>query len=343
MNKTRFSMGKIGMLTAGLFAAGAGMAQAKSTLTVFTTIEPEVMKFYKTGFEKANPDIEIKWVRESAGVITNRLLADKGGADVVAGLAATSLSLLAQRNMLLAYEPKGFKQLNKAYSDQARPPTWTGNNVWGSTICFNNERGGALKLPKPKSWKDLHNPAYKGQIVMPHPVSSGTGFLDVSAWLQLWGEAEGWKYMDALHENVAFYTHSGSAPCKLAGEGKVAVGISFDFRAGLEIRSGKPITAIFPSEGLGWDVGANAIPKNSSNIAGAKKLVDWMASKEANAIYGNFYAIVAYPGQVRKMDGIPANYETLLIKKNDFNWAAKNRERILAEWSKRYGAKSEPK
>jgi iron(III) transport system substrate-binding protein len=29
--------------------------------------------------------------------------------------------------------------------------------------------------------------------------------------------------------------------------------------------------------------------------------------------------------------------------KNDFNWAAKNRARILDEWNKRYGTKSEPK
>jgi len=27
----------------------------------------------------------------------------------------------------------------------------------------------------------------------------------------------------------------------------------------------------------------------------------------------------------------------------DFAWAAKNRDRILAEWSKRYEAKAEPK
>jgi iron(III) transport system substrate-binding protein len=340
MNKhTRIS--KIGMLVAGMFVAGAAIGQAKTTLTVFTTIEPEVMKFYKTGFEKAHPNIEIKWVRDSAGAITTRLLSDKSGADVVAGLAATSLALLAQRNMLMPYEPKGFDKLTRAYSDPARPPTWTGNNVFGSTICFNTARQSALKLPRPKSWKDLLNPAYKGQIVMPSPATSATGFIDVSAWLQLWGEVEGWKYMDALHQNVAYYTQSGSAPCKLAGQGKVAVGISIEFRAGLEIRGGKPIEAIFPSEGLGWDVGATAIPRSSGKVEEAKKLVDWMVSKEANAIYGTFYAVTAYPGHVKKMDGIPANYETLLIKKNDFNWAAKNRERILAEWTKRYGAKME--
>ena len=46
---------------------------------------------------------------------------------------------------------------------------------------------------------------------MPNPASSGTGYLDVTGWLQMWGDADGWKFMDALHENIAQYTHSGSA------------------------------------------------------------------------------------------------------------------------------------
>ena len=39
---------------------------------------------------------------------------------------------------------------------------------------------------------------------------------------------------------------------------------------------------------------------------------------------------------------MPADCEKRLVK-NDFDWSAKNRERILAEWTKRYDAKSEPK
>ena len=31
------------------------------------------------------------------------------------------------------------------------------------------------------------------------------------------------------------------------------------------------------------------------------------------------------------------------MTKNDFQWAATNRAKILAEWEKRYDAKSEPK
>ena len=39
------------------------------------------------------------------------------------------------------------------------------------------------------------------------------------------GEAEGWKFMDALHENIAVYTHSGSAPCVQAAKGERVAGI----------------------------------------------------------------------------------------------------------------------
>ena len=39
---------------------------------------------------------------------------------------------------------------------------------------------------------------------------------------------------------------------------------------------------------------------------------------------------------------LPADLEKKLIK-NNFAYAAKNREKILAEWQKRYDTKSEPK
>src|SRR5204862_1746171 len=116
-------------LCAAALAAAAGTAlaqQGKTSLLVYTALETDAMKLYKDGFEKANPDIEVKWVRDSTGIVTAKLLAEKANpqADVVAGLAASSLALLQQEGMLLPYEPKGFKDLNPAYSDSARPPAW---------------------------------------------------------------------------------------------------------------------------------------------------------------------------------------------------------------------------
>lgn len=333
------------LMSAMALAAGVATAQPKTALLVYTAIESDAMKAYKDGFEKANPDVEIRWVRDSTGVVTAKLLAEKNNpqADVVLGVAASSLALLSQEGMLMPYTPTGFKDLNPAYSDQARPPAWVGMDVWGATVCFNTVEAKKLNLPKPESWKDLTKPIYKGQIVMPHPASSGTGYLDVTAWMQMFGEAEGWKYMDALHQNIAQYTHSGSKPCTMAGTGEFPIGISFEFRAHQVKRTGAPVELIFPKEGLGWDIEASGIMKGTKNLAAAKKLADWMTTKEANQISATWWAIVAYPGIAKKVDGIPENYEKMLVPNNDFNWSAKNRARILAEWSGRYNAKAEKK
>jgi iron(III) transport system substrate-binding protein len=326
-------------------ALSASLALAQRTpILVYTALETDQLKSYKDTFEKAVKDVEIRWVRDSTGVITAKLLAEKNNpqADVVFALAATSLLVLEQEGMLTPYAPKGVEALNPRFVDTKKPPMWVGMDVWGATICFNTVEAKKRNLPKPESWKDLLKPVYKGQITMPHPASSGTGFLDVTAWLQMFGEAEGWKYMDALHENIAQYVHSGSKPCRQAGAGEFVMGISFEYRANATKASGAPIDLIFPKEGVGWDMEASAIMKASKKQEAARKLMDWGVTREANELYAKGYAIVAMPGVAKPLPNVPANYEQMLVK-NDFGWAAKNRDRILAEWEKRYNAKAEPK
>jgi iron(III) transport system substrate-binding protein len=333
------------LLALSSLALSASLVLAQRTpILVYTALETDQLKSYKDTFEKAVKDVEIRWVRDSTGVITAKLLAEKNNpqADVVFALAATSLLVLEQEGMLTPYAPKGVEALNPRFVDTKKPPMWVGMDVWGATICFNTVEAKKRNLPKPESWKDLLKPVYKGQITMPHPASSGTGFLDVTAWLQMFGEAEGWKYMDALHENIAQYVHSGSKPCRQAGAGEFVMGISFEYRANATKASGAPIDLIFPKEGVGWDMEASAIMKASKKQEAARKLMDWGVTREANELYAKGYAIVAMPGVAKPLPNVPPNYEQMLVK-NDFGWAAKNRDRILAEWEKRYNAKAEPK
>jgi iron(III) transport system substrate-binding protein len=329
------AVGKL-LAAAGLALAAFGVAAQKTQLTVYTALETDQLKAYQAGFEKANPNIEIVWVRDSTGVITARLLAEKANpkADLVMGVAATSLAIFDAEGMLVSYAPPGLNRIAPQYRDSKNPPAWVGMDVWGATICFNTAEAAKRNIPKPETWKDLLKPVYKGQIVMPHPASSGTGFFDVSAWLQMWGEADGWKYMDGLH--------AGSRPCASAANGEYVVGISFEYRANREKAQGKPIELVFPKEGLGWDLEATAIHKGTKNLAAAQKLLDWMVTDDAMALFASNFAIVAVPSLSKPLPNVPADYGSRLVK-NDFAWAAKNRDRILAEWSKRYESKAAPK
>ena len=330
-------------LAAGLLAACAFQAQANTELTVYTALEAEQLKAYKDAFEAQNPDIEIKWVRDSTGIVTAKLLAEKDRpqADAVWGLAASSLAILNQQDMLQPYSPTNLANIGANYRDASNPPAWVGMDVWAATICFNTIEAEKQNLPKPVSWEDLTNPVYQGKIVMPNPASSGTGYLDVSAWLQTFGEAQGWAYMDKLHANIGQYTHSGSKPCKLAASGEFPIGISFEYPAVQLKRKGAPLDIVLPKEGLGWEIEATGIIKGTKHLDAAKKLADFSASREAMDLYKANFAVLAQAGIAEPFQELPADYEQRLIK-NDFNWASDNRDRILAEWRKRYDGKSEP-
>ncbi|RXZ45665.1 putative 2-aminoethylphosphonate ABC transporter substrate-binding protein [Crenobacter cavernae] len=332
-------------LAAALGLAFAGTAAyAATSLTVYTALEADQIKPYKEAFEKANPDVELRFVRESTGIITAKLLSEKNNpqADAVWGLAATSLQVLADQGMLQGYAPKGLAALTPTFRDKANPPRWVGMDVWAATICFNTVEAAKKNLPKPESWADLAKPIYKNQVVMPHPASSGTGFLDVSAWLQMFGDKKGWDYMDRLHGNIAQYVHSGSKPCKMAAAGEYPIGISFEYRGAQLKEKGAPIDLVFPKEGLGWDLEATSIVKGTKNLAAAQKLADFAASRPAMELYEKNYAVVAMPGVAKPNPLLPANYEKKLVK-NDFTWAAKHRDAILKEWSRRYESKAEAK
>ena len=299
---------------------------------------------FKSKIEAAIPDVEIVWVRDSTGVITARFLAEKDNprADIVLALAATSLLLFEKQNLLEEYKPAGAEALKPSYRDTAGPYTWTGMDAFLAVVCFNTVESKKVNLAAPTSWDDLLKPEFKNNIVMPHPASSGTGYLMVAAWLQIMGEAKAWAYMDKLHDNIAVYTHSGSAPCVQAAKGERLLGIGFDMRGAKEKSNGAPIDVILPKEGAGWDMEASSIVKGTKNLAAAKKVMDWVATKSANELYGSYYALVAHP----EVKSAPPNYPTdaeVKMAKNDFTWMADNRERILAEWSKRYEGKAAPK
>ena len=125
---------------------GAG----KTQLLVYTALETDQLKAYQEGFNKVHPDIEIKWVRDSTGVITAKLLAEKANpqADVVMGVAASSLALLNNQGMLIPYAPLNLDAIMSQYRDKKNPPAWFGMDVWGATVCFNTVEAAEARHPQ---------------------------------------------------------------------------------------------------------------------------------------------------------------------------------------------------
>lgn len=322
----------------------SGCSQSGPSLMVYTALEHDQIPRYLVSFQKKYPKIKVNVVRDSTGIIAARLLAERERpvADVVWGLAASHLLLLERENLFAPYAPKGLERIEPRFRDNADPPRWVGIDAYMTGIVVNTIEAKKKNLPIPTSYADLVKPVYRGMLVMPNPASSGTGFLTVSAFLQVFGEEKGWDYMEKLHANMALYTHSGSKPAKLAGQGEYPIGISFGYRGIIQKRRGEPVRTVFPREGSGWELEANALVKKKSIQPAAKLFLDWAISDAAMAEYGKSFAVLAVKEQHQVPEGFPSRPRKQLIR-NDLRWAATRREAILTEWNRRFATKSEAK
>ena len=338
-----------GAVGVAFLVAGTGIAQAAgtTTVTVYTALQPEQLPVYQQAFEATHPNIKIEWVRDTEAGITARLLAEKDDpqADAIWGLEASYLMQVDRNGQLEHYRPSGYDLIKDDFKDRRTGwPTWVGMDAWASAICFNSAVAAKHNIPKPESWKDLMNPAYKGQIVMPSASASDTGYMAVGGWLQTFGDIGAWDFMDLLHENVGSYLPSGAKACAAVATGDYAVGISFPY-AGVKLAAnGSPVEVILPKEGLGWEMEATAVVKGAKHLQAAQAVADFSSSAAANAIYNGYYQILARTDvAVTLPDNYPNGEEALLVTPNDFMAEAVKRQAILKEWEKRYGGKAAPK
>lgn len=332
------------LLSATLAVTGIGVQAAQAEeLTVYSAHAKEHFAELIAAFQATEPDLKINQILESTGPITARLLAEDQNtrADVILGLSVTSLVMLEKRGMLMQYAPEGLDQIKELFRDnESDPPHWVGSDAWASALCYNKVEGESQGAPEPAAWKDLIKPEYKGLVTMPNPNSSAAGLLAVVGWMELFGEDGAWEYMDALHENISQYVHSGSKPCRMAATGEAVVGIAYPVPGVAAINDGAPLSVVIPEEGIGSDIEGVSILAGARNVEAAKRLADFAASEEAAKIDNKYYALVGREGVSEPVPNYPEGEEEALIP-IDYYWVSENRDRILAEWQKRYGVKDE--
>ena len=135
---------------AALSAVAFGASAQKTQLTVYTALETDQLKAYQAGFEKANPNIEITWVRDSTGIITAKLLAEKNNpkADVVMGVAATSMAIFDTEGMLVPYAPAGLNRIAAAVPRSEEPAGLGRHGRVGRDDLLQHRRSGQAQHPE---------------------------------------------------------------------------------------------------------------------------------------------------------------------------------------------------
>src|SRR5947207_15646502 len=87
--------------------AAPALAQ-KTELLVYTALETDQIKAYEEAFYKAVPDVTLKWVRDSTGVITAKVIAEKANPqdELVVGTSASRMPVFGNEGVLQGYAAK---------------------------------------------------------------------------------------------------------------------------------------------------------------------------------------------------------------------------------------------
>lgn len=320
-------------------AIGAALAVSATALaeeiTVYTSLEEDEVAHYLEIAKQDMPDLEVNVLRLSTGDLGARILAESDNPrhDVIWGWALTNMLDPRILELTESYQPAGIDRVPERFRDSEG--RWFAPQGYMATFCVNKPRLEEIGAPMPTSWNDLLDPAFEGEVVMPNPVSSGTGYLQIASLIQGMGEDKGWQFLEDLDANIGQYIKSGSRPCRVARAGEYTVGASFAFIALKSIEEGYPIEMVIPSEGAGYEMEANALMASSTKKDAARQFLDWTLSDNAVAAYAKYKALVSVKGapmsQAALDAGLPENVEDVLFPM-DFEKSAQERSDILDRW-----------
>lgn len=321
-------------LSACSWFVDAQASPEEGKLLVYTTLRADETESYLADFQIAYPNIEVETVSMSAAGLIAQMLTerDEPKADLLWGVGLTSALYLEWNDLLKPYAPVGLTRVEERFRDTNQPPYWVGNSVALTAFCVNPDEIARLGARKPTGWQDLLDPSYRRAILMADPATADTGLMAVMGILELLGEQEGWRYLDALHPNIAFYAEDETEPCQLVDQGDYAIGIAKAFD-----NLGK-VEMVYPREQTGWELYVSALVRKEAIAPAARTFLDWSISDPVMRLYTRKNALTAAPTGLSAPAEYPAHPEQLMIDRN-MPWSAANRERILAEWQRRYGDK----
>jgi iron(III) transport system substrate-binding protein len=244
----------------------------------------------------------------------------------------------AEQGLSTEYKSPLLPQLYPWAQQQAAQSAYKTVGIYSGPLGFgyNTELVAKKKLPIPKTWADLLNPVYKGDIQVANPASSGTAYTMIATLVQLMGEDKAFDYLKGLHKNVSQYTRSGTGPIKAVARGETAISVSFVHDAPGEKMQGFPIETVTPSDGTGAEIGSMSLIKGARNLDAAKKFYDWALSPATQEMGAAAKQFQLPSNKATKVDARVPDFKKIKFINYDYAkyGASAERRRLIARWEK---------
>lgn len=317
------------VLISAVLGAGNPSALAADEVRIYTYMLP--IQDELTKFLSENTGTQVKTLGLSGGELWARVQAEKPniGADVIFGFGPGPAILGKREGLWVAYpDAPAWRDIHPRYKD--KEGFWYDLGTSSFVLVGNKDLLAKKGLKMPESWFDLLDPKWKGEIVMPSPITSGTAFMINASFLQLFGWDKGWDFLEKLGKNVGQYTKSGNAPLEDVGRGEYMLGLTSDEKVPQRLQQGFPIYWTAPKEGIGYEGNIVAIVKGTKVLDAAKRIVDFAGTEK-------FQRWIAQYGYLSARDMPNPMYTTKpKFIEYSYEWAADNHARVIETWKSKF-------
>ena len=275
--------------------------KGEGKVSFYSALELNVAERLGKTFEAKYPGIAVRVERSGAERIYQRIAQEQSSrinaVDVVNSTDPAHFLDWKKNEWLAAYLPDDAAKHFPA--DQVdRDGMYATSCAWLEVIGYNTNL--VKREDAPKSYADLLDPKWQGKIVKGHPGYSGA-IMTATFILQ---RDLGWSYLEKLAQQKVMQVQSAADPPKkiLLGE-RAVMADGNDYNLVLLKDQGKPVEAVFPTEGSPLIIVPSGVFRSAPNPNAARLFQSFLFSAEVQQLLVDVFAHRSFHARVKERPG----------------------------------------
>jgi len=330
MGRVRFWLVAVGILVCmiGIWPDGAtAQGKPEGSVVVYSAADADMVNAGVAAFEKRHAGVKVSTVVAGTGEIIKRMEAEK---DRPLGDLGWSFGPEAIGDKKILFDPYAPVEASAFFPGLAPADrVWMPFTTMPYVIMYNKNL--VSEAEKPKSWKDLLDPKWKGKVAYADATKSGSSYTLLVTWLTVYGKNDaGWKFVEDLLRQCKVLPKS-SMTYQGVANGEYPLGLTFEQGAFEFLKGGAPVGLIYPADGTAVIPDGSAIIRNAPHPNAARLFADFTVSKEFQQVLVEQFGRRSVRKDVASPAGLPT-LEQIKTIKYDMEYAATGRNQILKQF-----------
>ncbi|MBQ4434846.1 MAG: ABC transporter substrate-binding protein [Clostridia bacterium] len=273
------------LLTAAMLLSLASFASAEGAsgkVMLYSSMQEAQLQAIEQAFEAKYPGVDMEYYYAGGGKLVTKMTTEaQDGGQIASDLVwlgdPSDYEVFKKNGWLEPYVSPETDHIAKEYMDPEGYYT-AGRLVTMGIAWFI----GVDEADAPKTWNDLLDPKWQGQIIMTDPAQASTTKYWMAAMMQ--SEKYGPEFFKKLRENGVELESGTTATHNRVADASYQVGICLDYVSANLIAEGSPMAFHYTTEDVITMTSPVAIIKGCANPDNAKLLMDFILSKEGQEV-----------------------------------------------------------